>query len=878
VSKREETPLMRQYDKIKSQYPDTIVLFRVGDFFETFGDDARKVSEALNIVLTKRANGAAADVPLAGFPHHSLESYVARLVKKGFRVAVCEQTEDPKFARGIVKREIVDIITPGVNFSERLLDERRNNYLCALHFHKEKNIEVVGAAFIDVTTAEFQATEVPLHGLNDFLQTVQPSEIIISKKQKERLPMLKDLTTSDFPFTTIEDWMFSLDYAKQTLNGHFKTHSMKGFGIDELPAAQIAASVILNYLEETQRGKLHYIQRVTKFETAEFVSLDPQTKRNLEITFSMQDGSRDGTLIGVLDKTQTAMGARVFKKWISRPLRNIDLIQTRLDATEELFKYRPFRETLRTLLKQCCDIERALSRIATQRANPKEVLALASTLGLLPSFHETLAQANAPLLKNLRGRLNLCENLFKHISNALSPEAPVSISDGGVIKTGYNTELDDYRSISTGAKDKLLEIQEEERRKTGIASLKVLYNKVFGYYIEISNANKTKVPEHYERKQTMVNAERYMIPVLKEYEQKILTAEEKTLELEQRLFQELRQTIAQDAETLLGNADVLASLDCLASFAEAADVYGYTKPAVSASDKLFIRNGKHPVLETLMPPDQKYIPNDTALDDEIRVMMITGPNMSGKSSYLRQTGLITLLAQIGSFVPAEAAEIGIVDKIFTRVGASDNLAAGESTFLVEMNEAANILNNATHKSLILLDEIGRGTSTYDGMSIAWAMTEYIHDRVGAKTLFATHYHELSELESQLARVKNFNATVAETADKVIFLRKIVRGAADNSYGIEVAKMAGLPDEVITRAREILSNLEGDEKQRREKGEGVKDKVKAIKPKDTGLQISMFEIGDAKLKDALAKIDVNKMTPVEALLKLAELKRIADSGA
>jgi DNA mismatch repair protein MutS len=653
---------------------------------------------------------------------------------------------------------------------------------------------------------------------------------------------------------------------------------MKGFGIDELPAAQIAASVILNYLEETQRGKLHYIQRVTKFETAEFVSLDPQTKRNLEITFSMQDGSRDGTLIGVLDKTQTAMGARVFKKWISRPLRNIDLIQTRLDATEELFKYRPFRETLRALLKQCCDIERALSRIATQRANPKEVLALASTLGLLPSFHETLAQANAPLLKNLRGRLNLCENLFKHISNALSPEAPVSISDGGVIKTGYNAELDDYRSISTGAKDKLLEIQEEERKKTGIASLKVLYNKVFGYYIEISNANKTKVPEHYERKQTMVNAERYMIPVLKEYEQKILTAEEKTLELEQRLFQELRQTIAQDAETLLGNADVLASLDCLASFAEAADVFGYTKPAVSESDKLFIRNGKHPVLETLMPPDQKYIPNDTALDDEIRVMMITGPNMSGKSSYLRQTGLITLLAQIGSFVPAEAAEIGIVDKIFTRVGASDNLAAGESTFLVEMNEAANILNNATHKSLILLDEIGRGTSTYDGMSIAWAMTEYIHDRVGAKTLFATHYHELSELESQLARVKNFNATVAETADKVIFLRKIVRGAADNSYGIEVAKMAGLPDEVITRAREILSNLEGDEKQRREKGEGVKDKVKAIKPKDTGLQISMFEIGDAKLKDALTKIDVNKMTPVEALLKLAELKRIADSGA
>ncbi|MFN3344708.1 MAG: DNA mismatch repair protein MutS [Chloroherpetonaceae bacterium] len=869
---------MRQYDKIKSQYPNVILLFRVGDFYETFYDDAKEVSNALGIVLTKRANGAAADVPLAGFPQHALETYVARLVKKGFRVAVCEQMEDPKFARGIVKREVVDIITPGVNFSDRLLDEKKNNYLCAVHFQKERQFEFVGVAFIDVTTAEFQATEVTAPKLKEVLETIQPSEIIISKKQKERKTLLSEAMGREMPFTELDEWLFSLDYAEQTLRNHFKTHSLKGFGIEEMPAAKVAASVILNYLEETQRGKLQYIQRLSRFETGMLVALDVQTKRNLEIIASMYDGSRNGTLIDVLDKTQTAMGARLFKKWLARPSRDVSLIQERLDAVEELKESRALRREVRESLKKICDLERALSRIATHRANPKEVLALSASLRELPSLKTVLASVQSTMLQSLHAQLDECTDLAQKIDDALSPDAPVNVADGGVIKQGYNAELDDYRDTANNAKDRLLQIQTEEREKTGIASLKVLYNKVFGYYIEISNANKSKVPSHYERKQTMVNAERYTIPILKELEQKILMAEEKMGELEARLFSELRQTIASQSERIQQNAVALATLDCLAALAECAEQYGYVKPIVSETDSIVIKDGRHPVLERLMPEGEKYVPNDCTLNREERVLIITGPNMAGKSSYLRQVGLIVLLAQVGSFVPASSAEIGIVDKIFTRVGASDNLAAGESTFLVEMNEAANILNNATEKSLILLDEIGRGTSTYDGMSIAWAITEYIHNHIGAKTLFATHYHELAELEEHLAAVKNYNATVAEMADKVIFLRKIARGAADNSYGIEVAKMAGLPQQVISRAKEILAELEAREELPETANKAaVKNKVKAIKPKTPDFQISLFEIGDTKLKDALQKLDPNKLTPIEAMMKLVELKQMAEDG-
>jgi DNA mismatch repair protein MutS len=876
VAKRDETPLMRQYDKIKSQYPNVILLFRVGDFYETFYDDAKLVSESLGIVLTKRSNGAAADVPLAGFPHHSLETYIAKLVKRGFRVAVCDQMEDPKFARGIVKREITDIITPGVNFNDRLLDEKRNNYLCALHFQKERDGERVGVAFIDVTTAEFQLAESSLLKLDELLQTVQPSEILYSKKNKHRADFLRSITSATMPFTELDEWLFSADYAEQTLLGHFKTHSLKGFGVQDLPAAKVAASVILNYLEETQRGKLAYVKKLSRLEMSDTMTLDAQTKRNLELTFSMNDGSRESTLLSVVDKTGSALGARLLKRWLSRPSRNLSLIQSRLNAVEELVEKKSMRDALSDVFRTICDLERALSRVATARANPKEVFTLGESLAKLPVIQDTLSTATSELLVALRSEIQTCDDLVEKIRAAISPESPVSLADGGVIRAGYNAELDDLRAIASNAKDKLLQIQEEERQKTGISSLKVLYNKVFGYYIEISNANKAKVPSYYERKQTMVNAERYMIPVLKDYEAKILSAEEKIIEIEERLFRELRQSIANDAERIQQNAEAVAALDCLHAFASCAALYGYTKPTVTDDDVLYIQNGRHPVLEQLMPPGEKYVPNDCRLDMETRVMIITGPNMSGKSSYLRQTGLITLLAQVGCFVPADAATIGLVDKIFTRVGASDNLSAGESTFLVEMNEAANILNNATMRSLILLDEIGRGTSTYDGMSIAWSMTEYIHDTIGAKTLFATHYHELSELESSLSRVKNFHATVEETADKVIFLRKIERGAAANSFGIEVAKMAGLPDVVVARAREILSMLERDEAESVGKQKSLKPNAAKIAPRKTqeDFQVSLFEVGDSKVRDALNAIDVNKITPVEALLKLAELKRLA----
>lgn len=874
AKKQDDTPLMRQYEKIKSQYPGVIVLFRVGDFYETFNEDAKLVSEAVGIALTKRANGAAADVPLAGFPHHALETYVAKLVRQGFRVAVCEQMEDPKFARGIVKREVTDVITPGVNFSDKLLDAKRNNYLCALHFAKD----LIGIAFIDVTTAEFQVLQVPRNDLKDALSAIQPSEILYSKKQKAEREFLQSITSANMPFTELDEWLFNQDYAEQTLLNHFKTHSLKGFGIESLHAAKVAAAVILNYLAETQRNKLEYIRRISRFDLGDTIVLDAQTRRNLEIFYSMHDGSREGTLLAILDKTLTPMGGRLLKKWISQPSRNLSVITSRLDAVEELVHHKSLREALRASLKTLCDLERALSRIAIGRATPREVLLLGESLSQLPAIQSQLGQLQAPLLTDLYRAIQPCDELVTLIRSAISPDAPATLADGQVIQSGYNAELDALRQIVSTAKDRLLQIQQEEREKTGIASLKVLYNKVFGYYIEISHANKNKVPPHYERKQTMTNAERYTIPVLKEYEAQILSAEEKILELEARLFAELCRTVAQHAERIQTSAQAIATLDSLLSYAEVASLYGYVKPTVTSDDVLTIVGGRHPVLERLMPAGEKYVPNDCCFDDETRLMLITGPNMAGKSSYLRQVGLIVLLAQIGCFVPAERAVIGLVDKIFTRVGASDNLAAGESTFLVEMNEAANILNNATAKSLILLDEIGRGTSTYDGMSIAWAITEYIHDTIGAKTLFATHYHELSELEAHLHKVKNFNASVAQVGDRVIFLRKIEQGAAKSSFGIEVAKMAGLPASVIARAKEVLARLERDEAARILEEKDLRSKVQKLASSSTAkdnFQISLFDMSDGKLRQALLALDLNKITPIEALLKLAELRRMAE---
>ncbi len=877
ISRRDETPMMRQYDQVKAQHPEALLLFRVGDFYEAFYQDAKTLSSALNIVLTRRANGSASQVPMAGFPHHAMDTYLAKLVQKGYRVAICEQMEDPRQAKGVVKREVTDIITPGVNFNDRILDEKRNNYLCALHYPKTSKTDArVGVAFIDVTTAEFQLAEVFEPELKDLLHTVHPSEVLISKSQKHHKQALQQVLGSQVIFSHLEEWVYNDEYARQTLLGHFKTHSLKGFGVDDLPDGVIAASAILTYIEETQRGKLAYVTGLSRFETSKHMVLDSQTRRNLEITFSMNLGNRHGTLVEVIDKTRTALGARLLKKWISRPSKELRVVQNRLDAVEELLAHQKLHDDIQTQLSSICDLERVLSRIATGRANPREILNLSHSLEAIGNLKELLNAVSSEALQHIGQSLVPSTDLIEKITLAIDPDTPVSVGDGHTIKKGFNAELDDLREIAFSARDKLKAIQTRERERTGIATLKVQYNKVFGYYIEIGRVHAQKVPEEYEKKQTLVNAERYTIAELKDYETKILNAQERIGLLEQELFQGLCRFISGFARELQTNAQAVASLDCLCSFTSVSDQNNFTKPEVHEGYQLAIRHGRHPVLEQLLPADEAYVPNDCYFNNEHHFMIITGPNMSGKSSYLRQTGLIVLLAQSGCFVPAEHANIGLVDKIFTRVGASDNLSAGESTFLVEMNEAANILHNATKESLILLDEVGRGTSTFDGMSIAWAISEYIHDQIGAKTLFATHYHELADLEAQLTYLANYNATVEEVGDQVIFLRKIEKGAADNSYGIEVARMAGLPMEVVSRAKEILAELEARSAQKGKK------RTKAVQRPSTGnggfnYQISMYELGDSALKNELSKLDINKLTPIEALLKLSELKTMAEKS-
>ncbi|ACF11988.1 DNA mismatch repair protein MutS [Chlorobaculum parvum NCIB 8327] len=862
--KKEPTPMMRQYLEVKERYPEYVLLFRVGDFYETFLDDAVTVSAALNIVLTKRSNGSAGEIPLAGFPHHASEGYIAKLVTKGFKVAVCDQVEDPALAKGIVKREITDIVTPGITYSDKILDDRHNNYLCAVALFKRGREHLAGVAFVDVTTAEFRMTELPVAELKDFLQSLHPSEILISSRDKElRDSLAKSMNTL---FTVLDEWMFSAEQASQVLENHFKTHSLKGFGIDGVEGGRIAAGAILQYLEEAKQGSLKYLVRIGLVESAETMTLDIQTRRNLEIISSMQDGSLNGSLLEVIDRTKNPMGARLLRRWLLHPLRKLEAVVQRHDAVEELLESDSMREESRQLLGGIIDLERALARIATSRAMPREVRLLGSSFALIPQLKAMLASCEAQRLRHLADRLDSLPELAETIERALDPEASGTLRDGGYIRAGYHEELDELRAISSGARDRLLEIQQAERSKTSISTLKVQYNKVFGYYIEVSRANSDKVPEYYEKKQTLVNAERYTIPALKEYEEKILTAEEKSQFLEHRLFQELCAAVAAEAASIQKTAAALAELDCLACFASCADEYRYCRPAMNEGTELSITGGRHPVLERILGADEPYVANDCRVGSDQQLLIITGPNMAGKSSYLRQAGLVVLLAQVGSFVPAESAEIGLVDRIFTRVGASDNLTSGESTFLVEMNEAASILNNATERSLLLLDEIGRGTSTFDGMSIAWSMCEFIHDRLRARTLFATHYHELAELESRFERIVNFNATVVETADTVIFLRKIVRGASDNSYGIEVAKMAGMPPEVIERAREILAGMERREVEVPTQREAP--------PRVVSQQISLFEEEESRLRKALSGIDINRLTPLDAMMELKRLQDIA----
>lgn len=865
---KDETPLMRQYRKIKEKYPDTILLFRMGDFFETFEEDAITTSKVLGITLTKRSNGAASEVPLAGFPHHALDNYLPKLVKGGYRVAVCEQLEDPKFAKGIVKRDVIEVVTPGANFSEKLLDHKSNNFLAAIYIKDD----VCGFSFCDVSTGEFATSEIHLRSLEEQVDIISPSEILISKREKDKvfksLHFDPDASFNEqknkFFFTKVDDWVFNLDYAKEVLTNHFGTHSLKGFGIEDMREGIIAAGCIMNYLNETQKSNLIHIKKIYNYDYNDYIILDPSTKRNLEITSSINEGGREGTLISILDRTQTAMGGRLLKKWVSRPLKKKENIEKRLSAVKDFFERKVDRKKVIEEMKSIADLERLLSKVSTGRAVARDIVQLKISLKKIIAVKEMLKKFSSASVHALASTLIESSELILKIETCINENYISGIDSYGVINKGFNSELDEIKDILINGKTWIENFQSKERKRTGINSLKVDFNKIFGYYIEITKANLEKTPPDYIRKQTLVNAERYITDELKVYEDKILNAEEKINELENKIFLEIRNCILEYTNDIQKNAFIIATIDTLISFAEVSDVYKYVMPEISESDNIEIKEGRHPVIERLLPAGEKYIANDTSINtSDNQIIIITGPNMSGKSSYLRQVGLITLLAQIGCFVPARSANLGIVDKIFTRVGASDNIAKGESTFLVEMHEAANILNNATSKSLILLDEIGRGTSTYDGISIAWAMTEYLHENpnVSAKTLFATHYHELNALADLYPRIKNYRVEVREFNDKVIFLRRITQGTADHSYGIQVAQMAGLPESVTKRAKEILRSLEDKEYKRKHKDE---------------FQISMFETAvtefrDEALRKLLDEVDIDNITPMEAMNILKKVK-------
>jgi DNA mismatch repair protein MutS len=861
-----QTPLMAQYAKIKQAHPDSILLFRMGDFFETFEEDAKIASKVLGITLTKRANGAAEDVPLAGFPHHAIDTYLPKLVRAGYRVAICEQIENPKFAKGIVKRDVIEVVTPGVAFSERLLDHKKNNYLMAVYAREENS----GIAFCDISTGEFFAFEVPYIQLQQQIESVSPAEILVQKKDKDSLGGLINKINPAIRVTKVDDWIFNYEYARELLVMQLKTVNLKGFGIENLTSGIISAGVVLNYLQETQKANLSHLNKISLYNPSDYMILDYSTKRNLEIIFSMQDGTREGSLISILDKTVTPMGARMLKKWISAPLIKIDHVKKRLACVETFVNEKQLRKDILKEISEIGDLERIISKVCTGRANPRDLIHIKTSLAKIQPLKDILELVETHTLRNIQRDLKPLENVTNKIKEAVVDSPPAILADGGVIREGYCAELDELRDIALNSKDWIANLQKTERERTGIPSLKVNFNKVFGYYIEISNAHKEKIPQDYIRKQTLVNSERYITPDLKVYEDKILHAEEKIYELESQLFSDLRFFIASEAESIQLNARLIAMLDCYVSMAESADQYSYTKPSFNEENRIEITGGRHPVVERILPPGEKFTANDCRLGDEEQILIITGPNMAGKSVFLRQVGLIVLLAQIGSYVPAVKADLSLVDRIFTRVGASDNITAGESTFLVEMQEAANILNNATARSLILLDELGRGTSTFDGISIAWSITEFLHENpeLRSKTLFATHYHELNEMAEIFPRIKNYKVEVREYEDKVIFLHKVSAGQADHSYGIQVAQMAGLPRFVTNRAKEILENLESKELT---PYEIKKEKLKKLRPEEDN-QIGLFEFRDDKLRGEINEIEINKLTPLEALNKLSELKK------
>jgi DNA mismatch repair protein MutS len=853
---------MKQYNAIKTKYPDAMLLFRVGDFYETFGEDAKKAAGVLGITLTKRGAGSETETALAGFPHHSLNTYLPKLVKAGMRVAICDQLEDPKMTKTIVKRGVTELITPGVSLNDEVLQSKTNNFLAAVHFDKKQ----LGISFLDISTGEYLVSQGNAEYIDKLLQNFNPSEVLVQKQHKQQF---LELFENRYYTFYLDDWVFQKEYANDTLQNHFAVKSLKGFGIHEVKNGIIAAGAVMYYLSETQHNQLKHIQVISRIAEDNYVWMDRFTVRNLELYSS--NSLNAVTLLDVIDKTISPMGGRLLKRWLALPLKNIDDIQNRHEMVKFFIDSDEFSETVTYQIKQISDLERLISKVATAKASPREIVLLKDSLKAILPIKSAAENSKNPTVKALGNQLHTGTDLITKISETLFDHAPVNINKGNAIATGVHQELDDLRAISNSGKQYLDDMLARETERTGISSLKISFNNVFGYFIEVRNSQKDKVPEEWVRKQTLVNAERYITEELKEYETKILGAEEKIQKLEQEIFSKLLQYIIQFVQIVQENAQIIAKIDCLLSFSVLAIDNNYVRPVMDESTDLEIKNGRHPVIEKQLPIDQAYIANDLVLNrNQQQIIMITGPNMSGKSAILRQTALIVLLAQMGSYVPAQNAKIGVIDKIFTRVGASDNISMGESTFMVEMNETASILNNVSERSLILLDEIGRGTSTYDGISIAWAISEFLHEHPSkAKTLFATHYHELNEMTATFERIKNFNVSVKELKDNIIFLRKLVSGGSNHSFGIHVAKLAGMPNVVIHRANKILAQLE-----KNNKSAEVKEVLKQTQHEE--MQLSFFQLDDPLLENIREEIlatNIDTLTPIEALMKLNEIKRM-----
>ena len=860
------TPMMKQFLDLKAKHPDAVMLFRCGDFYETYSTDAVVAAEILGITLTKRANGKGKTVEMAGFPHHALDTYLPKLVRAGKRVAICDQLEDPKMTKKLVKRGITELVTPGVSINDNILNYRENNFLAAVHFGKG----ACGVAFLDISTGEFLTAEGPFDYVDKLLNNFAPKEVLFERGKRG---MFEGNFGSKFFTFELDDWVFTETTAREKLLKHFETKNLKGFGVEHLKNGIIASGAILQYLIMTQHTQIGHITSLARIEEDKYVRLDKFTVRSLELVGSMNDGG--SSLLNVIDKTISPMGARLLKRWLVFPLKDVLPINERLNVVEYFFRQPDFKELIEEQLHLIGDLERIISKVAVGRVSPREVVALKVALQAIEPIKEACMEADNASLNRIGEQLNICKSIRDRIEKEINNDPPLLINKGGVMKSGVNAELDELRQIAYSGKDYLLQIQQRESELTEIPSLKIGYNNVFGYYIEVRNTHKDKVPQEWIRKQTLANAERYITQELKEYEEKILGAEDKILILETQLYTELVQALSEFIPAIQVNANQIARLDCLLSFANVARENNYIRPVIEDNDVLDIRQGRHPVIEKQLPIGEKYIANDVMLDSSSQqIIIITGPNMAGKSALLRQTALITLLAQIGSFVPAESAHIGLVDKIFTRVGASDNISVGESTFMVEMNEAADILNNLSPRSLVLFDELGRGTSTYDGISIAWAIVEHIHEhpKAKARTLFATHYHELNEMEKSFKRIKNYNVSVKEVDNKVIFLRKLERGGSEHSFGIHVAKMAGMPKSIVKRANDILKQLEADNRQ-----QGLASKPMAeVGETRGGMQLSFFQLEDpvlCQIRDEILNLDVNNLTPLEALNKLNDIKRI-----